>query len=228
MRYKVLIADDEKNIRNLLKDYLSKKYEVYEAKDGKEALNLLKTKDVDLAILDVLMPYYDGFSVVKEIRKEKQIPIIMLTAKTQDYDEIKGFDVGADEYIKKPFNMNILLKRVEAILKRIYKKENINILNINNMKLNLDSKELYIDDNKVEITHKEYELLFYFMNNKNKALSRDQILDNIWGIDYFGGLRTVDTHIKRLRKKLNEKSKYLKTIRNVGYMLEADDEINKI
>ncbi|WXR60539.1 response regulator transcription factor [Peptostreptococcaceae bacterium AGR-M142] len=228
MMYKILIADDESNIRNLLKDYLSKKYEVYEAKDGKEALNLLKNKDIDLAILDVLMPYYDGFSVVKEIRKEKQIPIIMLTAKTQDYDELKGFDVGADEYIKKPFNMNILLKRVEAILKRIYKKESTNILNINNMKLNLDSKELYINDEKIEITNKEYELLFYFMNNKNKALSRDQILDSIWGIDYFGGLRTVDTHIKRLRKKLNDESKYIKTVRNVGYMLEANNEINKI
>lgn len=226
--YKILIADDESNIRNLLKDYLSKKYKVYEAKNGKEALNLLKNEDIDLAILDVLMPYYDGFSVVKEIRKEKQIPIMMLTAKTQDYDEIKGFDLGADEYIKKPFNMNILLKRIEAILKRIYKKESTNILNINNMKLNLDSKELYINEKRIEITNKEYELLFYFINNKNKALSRDQILDSIWGIDYFGGLRTVDTHIKRLRKKLNEESKYIKTVRNVGYMLEEDDEINKI
>jgi len=220
---KVLIADDEKRMRKLVSDFLKKEgYSIIEANDGEEALDLFeKENDIDLVILDVMMPKYDGWMVCREIRKKSGVPIIMLTARSEEFDELFGFEMGADEYVKKPFSPKILVARVNALLRR-NKEEKEDIQVFAKLKINDNAKIVYIEDEAIDLSPKEYELLLYMINNKGSALSREQILNNVWGYDYFGELRTVDTHINRLRIKLENQSDMIHTVRGIGYRFEAE------
>lgn len=219
---KVLIADDEKRMRKLVSDFLKKEgYSIIEANDGEEALDLFeKENDIDLVILDVMMPKYDGWMVCREIRKKSGVPIIMLTARSEEFDELFGFEMGADEYVKKPFSPKILVARVNALFRR-NKEEKEDIQVFEKLKINDNAKIVYIEDEAIDLSPKEYELLLYMINNKGSALSREQILNNVWGYDYFGELRTVDTHINRLRIKLENQSDMIHTVRGIGYRFEA-------
>lgn len=220
---KVLIADDEKRMRKLVSDFLKKEgYSIIEANDGEEALDLFeKENDIDLVILDVMMPKYDGWMVCREIRKKSGVPIIMLTARSEEFDELFGFEMGADEYVKKPFSPKILVARVNALFRR-NKEEKEDIQVFAKLKINDNAKIVYIEDEAIDLSPKEYELLLYMINNKGSALSREQILNNVWGYDYFGELRTVDTHINRLRIKLENQSDMIHTVRGIGYRFEAE------
>lgn len=215
---KILIADDDERISRLINDFLTHGgYEVKIANDGEEALNLFKTFDFDLIILDVMMPVYDGWIVCKEIRKTSNVPIIMLTAKDSDLDELFGFEIGADDYMSKPFNIALLMARIKRLLKD---KANIiskSIMTFKNITIDTEKHLVTIDNNNVELSPKEYELLVYFINNVSKVISRETLLRIIWGGEYFGDTRTVDTHINRLRNKLGDSSIYLKTVRSFGY-----------
>ena len=204
-KLKIMVVDDESRMRKLVKDFLKKKdFEVIEAADGEEALDIFfKDKSISLIICDVMMPKINGFDVVKEIRQYSQVPIIMLTAKGEESDELNGFDLGVDEYISKPFSPKILVARVEAILRRSN---------------NLSTGEVL----KAGGSFKEFELLNYFVVNQGVALSREKILNNVWNYDYFGDARTIDTHVKKLRSKLGEKGEYIKTIWGMGYKFEVD------
>ncbi|MBZ9634797.1 response regulator [Clostridium sp. FP1] len=220
----ILIADDEPLIRKLVKDFLKMEgFNIFEAQDGKEALDIFKeNKDkIDLVILDVMMPVYDGWSVCREIKKISDIPIVMLTARGEEVDEVFGFDLGADEYITKPFSPIILVSRIKAILRRIQgsKSEEIHF-----DKIEIDEKAhmVTIDNKIVTLSPKEYELLLYFIENKGIALSRDKILNTVWNYNYLGDLRTVDSHIKRLRSKLGEQGDLIQTVRGLGYRFEVD------
>ena len=210
-KLKIMIVDDESRMRKLVKDFLKKKdFEVVEAADGEEALDIFfKDKSISLIICDVMMPKINGFDVVKEIRQYSQVPIIMLTAKGEESDELNGFDLGVDEYISKPFSPKILVARVEAILRRS-----------NN--LDIAAHEVRIDGKVITLSFKEFELLNYFVMNQGVALSREKILNNVWNYDYFGDARTIDTHVKKLRSKLGEKGEYIKTIWGMGYKFEVD------
>ena len=219
----ILIADDEARMRKLISDFIKKEgYSVIEAADGKKALELFHSygENLSLIILDVMMPEYDGWTVCREIRKISRIPIIMLTARAEEPDELFGFDLGADEYITKPFSPLILVARVQALLRRAGNDETP-VKNIDGLEIDKSRRTVSIDGERVELSLKEFELLYYLVENNGIAVSREQILNSVWNYDYFGDARTVDTHIKRLRDKLGSKEYLIQTIRGLGYKLEV-------
>ena len=220
-KLKILVVDDESRMRKLVKDFLSKKdIMVLEAEDGEQACDIFfSDKDIALVILDVMMPKMDGWQVVREIRQYSKIPIIMLTAKADERDELLGFDLGVDEYITKPFSPKILVARVEAILRRTNAASN-DTLEIGGITLDRQAHIVSIDGKPIDLSVKEFELLEFFMTNKGVALSRDKILNNVWNYDYFGDARTIDTHVKKLRAKMGEKGDSIKTIWGMGYKFE--------
>lgn len=222
---KILVVDDEVRMRKLVRDFLVKKdYKVLEAGDGEEALEVFfNHKDIALVILDVMMPKLNGWEVCKEIRKFSKVPIIMLTAKSSEDDELTGFEYGADEYISKPFSPKILVARVDAILRRAGKGGADGILKLGNIEVNKIAHIVKVSGREIDLSFKEFELLVYFMENKNIALSREQILNHVWNYDYFGDARTIDTHVKKLRAKLTKDADYIKTIWGLGYKMEVDE-----
>ena len=211
---KILVVDDESRMRKLVKDFLTKKgFTVIEAGDGEEAVDkFFEVKDIALIILDVMMPKMDGWQVCREIRQYSKVPIIMLTAKSDEKDELQGFDLGVDEYITKPFSPKILVARVEAILRRSNVLAADDTMEAGGIELNKAAHEVLIDGKSVELSYKEFELLAYFMSNQGVALSRERILNNVWNYDYFGDARTIDTHVKKLRSKMGDKGEYIKTV----------------
>jgi DNA-binding response OmpR family regulator len=220
---KILVVDDEERMRRLVKDFLAKKgYEVMEASNGREALDLFyKDNTIDLLILDVMMPVMDGWATLREIRETSKIPIIMLTAKAEEHDELLGFELGVDEYVTKPFSPKVLVARVEALLRRFGSVGGENEkLSYGGIVLDKNAHSVFVDSSEIELSYKEFELLAYFMENKGLALSRDKILDSVWNYDYFGDARTVDTHVKKLRAKLGDKGDLIKTIWGMGYKFE--------
>lgn len=222
-RLKILVVDDESRMRKLLKDFLVKSgYEVLEAEHGEQAVDLfMKVKDIALIILDIMMPKMDGWQVCREIRKESNVPIIMLTAKSSEADELKGFELGVDEYISKPFSPKILVARVEAVLRRSNAAAPDEVIRVGEITIDKSAHQVTVDGNVVELSYKEFELLTYFAENQGIALSREKILNNVWNYDYFGDARTIDTHVKKLRSKLGEKGgEYIKTIWGMGYKFE--------
>ena len=223
-RLKVLVVDDESRMRKLVRDFLVKKdFEVLEAGDGAEAIDIFfATKDIALMILDVMMPKMDGWQVCREIRSYSQVPIIMLTAKSDERDELLGFELGVDEYISKPFSPKILVARVEAILRRTSGLAADDVIRAGGIEVNKAAHEVTIDGKSIELSYKEFELLTYFMENQGIALSREKILNSVWNYDYFGDARTIDTHVKKLRNKLGDKGNYIKTIWGMGYKFEVE------
>ena len=221
-RLKIMVVDDESRMRKLVRDFLVKQdFDVIEAEDGEDALNkFYAQKDIALIILDVMMPKINGWEVCREIRENSKVPIIMLTAKGEESDELQGFGMGADEYISKPFSPKILVARVEAILRRTSKKDE-EILEVGGIKIDRLGHQVLVDEKEVELSYKEFELLTYFIENKGIALSREKILNHVWNYDYYGDSRTIDSHIKKIRHKLGKKGKYIKTIRGVGYKFET-------
>ena len=220
---KVLMVDDESRMRKLVSDFLTRKgYEVIEAGDGEEAIDkFYEDKDIALVILDVMMPKMNGWDVCKEIRKNSNVPIIMLTAKSDEASELNGFDCGADEYISKPFSPKILTARVDALIRRSYSIDSSEIIDVGGIIINKAAHIVKINDEEIKLSFKEFELLTYFVDNKGIALSREKILNNVWNYDYFGDARTIDTHVKKLRKKLGDKGDYIKTIWGMGYKFEV-------
>ena len=221
---KVLVVDDEARMRKLVKDFLTNKgFQVIEAADGEEAVDIFfKQKDIALILLDVMMPKMDGWEVVKTIRKYSKVPIIMLTARGEERDELQGFNLGVDEYISKPFSPKILVARVEAILRR----SNVmgtDSVEVGGIRIDKAARQVTVDGKPVDLSYKEFELLNYFVENQGLALSREKILNNVWNYDYFGDARTIDTHVKKLRSKLGEKGEYIKTIWGMGYKFEVDN-----
>lgn len=218
---KILVVDDEDRMRKLVHDFLTNKgYSVIEASNGEEAVDIfLQQKDISLIILDIMMPKMDGWEVCRVIREYSKVPIIMLTAKSEEKDELKGFELGIDEYITKPFSPKILVARVEAILRRSAASEEA-VLEVNGIRLDKAAHSVTVDGNSVDLSYKEFELLTYFMENKGIALSREIILNHVWNYDYFGDARTIDTHVKKLRSKMGPKGDCIKTIWGMGYKLE--------
>lgn len=221
---KILVVDDESRMRKLVKDFLVKKqYKVLEAGDGEEAIEVFfGNKDISLIILDVMMPKMDGWEVCKEIRKFSKVPIIMLTAKSEENDELKGFELGVDEYISKPFSPKILVARVDAILRRANKIGADMTIEAGDIKIDKAAHIVKVKDKEIELSFKEFELLTYFIENKGIALSRENILNNVWNYDYFGDARTIDTHVKKLRSKLGGCGDYIKTVWGMGYKFEVN------
>lgn len=220
---KILVCDDEALIRNVIKEYLTlENYEVLEAENGLEAIDIVENQDVDLIVMDIMMPKMDGYQAVKEIKKIKDIPFIMLSARNEEFDKLIGFDIGIDDYVTKPFSPKELIARIKAVVKRTkvedatYKYETLVLDDL--------AHEVTIDGNVVVLTPKEYDLLKYFMRNKNIALSRDTILSNIWGYDFYGDERTVDTHVKTLRNSLGKYRDVIKTVRGMGYKFDAKEK----
>ena len=223
-RLKILVVDDESRMRKLIRDFLVKSgYEVLEAENGEKAVDMfLGMKDIALLILDVMMPKMDGWEVCREIRKNSKVPIIMLTAKASEADELKGFELGVDEYIAKPFSPKILVARVEAVLRRSNAVVAEEVIYAGDIVIDKSAHQVSIDGNVIELSYKEFELLTYFAENQGIALSREKILNNVWNYDYFGDARTIDTHVKKLRSKLGEKGgECIKTIWGMGYKLEV-------
>ncbi len=222
-KLKVLVVDDESRMRKLVRDFLVKKdFIVLEAEDGAQAVDIFfSTKDISLIILDVMMPKMDGWQVCREIRELSDVPIIMLTAKSDERDELLGFDLGVDEYISKPFSPKILVARVEAILRRSNLLSDESIITAGEITLNKSAHEVTVAGKPVELSFKEFELLNYFMDNQGLALSREKILNSVWNYDYFGDARTIDTHVKKLRSKLGKQGDYIKTIWGMGYKFEV-------
>ena len=222
-KLKVLVVDDESRMRKLVRDFLVKKdFEVLEAGDGAEALEVFfSQKDIALVILDVMMPKMDGWEVCREIRKQSKTPIIMLTARSDERDELLGFELGVDEYISKPFSPKILVARVEAILRRTNAISTDEIIRAGAIEINKAAHQVKIDGQEVELSFKEFELLTYFVENSGIALSREKILNSVWNYDYFGDARTIDTHVKTLRSKMNGHGDYIKTIWGMGYKFEV-------
>lgn len=222
-RYKILVVDDESRMRKLVSDFLVKsQYQVVEAENGREALDVFFAEnDIDLVILDVMMPRMDGWQACREIRAVSKVPIIMLTAKSDERDELLGFELGVDEYISKPFSPKILVARVEAILRRTGQVAGDDILEAGGIQLNKAAHIILIDGRQIELSYKEFELLTYFMENKGIALSREKILNSVWNYDYFGDARTIDTHVKKLRNKMGEKGNLIKTIWGMGYKFDV-------
>ena len=220
---KVLVVDDESRMRKLVKDVLSRRgYLVVEAGDGEEALDrFFAENDISLVILDVMMPKMDGWQVVKEIRQYSKVPIIMLTAKGEESDELQGFDLGIDEYITKPFSIKVLAARVEAILRRSSTHAADDTIEAGGIVIDKSAHEVRIDGAPIELSFKEFELLTYFMTNEGKALSRENILNSVWNYDYYGDARTIDTHVKKLRSKLGDKGDYILTVRGIGYKFDV-------
>ena len=219
---KILVVDDESRMRKLVRDFLVKQdFEVLEAGDGEEALDIFyETKEIDLLILDVMMPRLDGWEVCREIRKQSKVPIIMLTARGDERDELLGFELGVDEYISKPFSPKILVARVEAILRRT-NAGTADVLAAGGIEVNKAAHIATIDGEPMELSYKEFELLTYFLENQGIALSREKILNSVWNYDYFGDARTIDTHVKKLRSKMGKKGEYIKTIWGMGYKFEV-------
>ncbi|MGN0379635.1 MAG: response regulator transcription factor [Butyrivibrio sp.] len=220
---KILVVDDESRMRKLVHDFLQRKgYQVLEAENGEKAIDIFcSEKEIDLIILDVMMPKMDGWQVCREIRKMSKVPIVMLTARADEQDELLGFELGVDEYISKPFSPKILTARVEAILRRSGGGEETDVITINGIELDKVAHTVKVDGQPVELSFKEFELLLYFMENKGIALSREKILNNVWNYDYFGDARTIDTHVKKLRSKLGERGDAIKTIWGLGYKMEG-------
>jgi len=225
-KLKVLVVDDESRMRKLVKDFLMKQnYDVLEAADGEEALDYFyKDKDIVLIILDVMMPKLNGWEVCKEIRETSKIPIIMLTAKGEESDELQGFDLGVDEYMSKPFSPKILVARVEAILRRTNKLVVEQNIEIGGIIIDKAAHLVTVDDQRIDLSFKEFELLSYFVENEGIALSREKILNHVWNYDYFGDARTIDTHVKKLRNKMGDKGEYIKTIWGMGYKFEVEEQ----
>ena len=224
--YKLLVVDDEPKIREVIREYAEfNGYEVTEAEDGMIAVGLCKLNNYDLIILDIMMPKLDGFSACKEIKKIQDVPIIMLSARTEEYDKLFGFELGIDDYVVKPFSPKELMARVNVILERRNgsKKDENKDMNFGGLSINMAARTVSVDGERVELTPKEYELLFYLIKNKNIALSRDKLLSDIWGYDFFGDDRTIDTHIKNLRNNLGPYRDYIVTLRGVGYKFEYEE-----
>ncbi len=224
-KLKILVVDDEKRMRILVKDFLVKSgFDVIEAEDGYRAMDLFyEDKDIALIVLDVMMPKMDGWEVCKEIRSTSKVPIIMLTARGDERDELQGFQLGVDEYISKPFSPKILVARIEAILRRSRKLPGEDCVEAGGIVIDKTAHEVRCDDEIVELSYKEFELLTYFIENKGIALSREKILNNVWNYDYFGDARTIDTHVKKLRSKLGTKGDLIKTIWGMGYKFEEEE-----
>lgn len=222
---KVLMVDDESRMRKLVSDFLTRKgYQVIEAGDGEEAIDkFFEDKNISLVILDVMMPKMNGWDTCRQIRKNSNVPIIMLTAKSDEASELNGFDCGADEYISKPFSPKILTARVDALIRRSYSIDSSEMIDVGGIVINKAAHIVKINDEEIELSFKEFELLTYFVDNKGIALSREKILNNVWNYDYFGDARTIDTHVKKLRKKLGDKGDYIKTIWGMGYKFEVED-----
>ena len=219
----VLMVDDEARMRKLVKDFLMQKgYSVLEAADGEEALQIFEQNEnkIGIILLDVMMPKLDGWSVLRQIRQTSQVPIIMLTARGEEQDELFGFELGVDEYISKPFSPKILVARVEAILNRTQVKKN-ELQDYGGISIDSDGRTVKVDGKEIELSLREYELLKYLVDNEGIALSRDKILNNVWNYDYYGDSRTIDSHIKKIRHKLGKKGKYIETMRGVGYKFEV-------
>ena len=224
--YKILVVDDEPKIREVIREYAEfSGYEVVEAEDGMSAIGLCKLNDYDLIIMDVMMPKLDGFSACKEIKKIKDVPVIMLSARGEEYDKLFGFELGVNDYIVKPFSPKELMARINAVLSRFKAASHSNqtTLKFDGLEINIPARTVSVDGKKVELTPKEYDLLFYLVENKNIALSRDKLLSDIWGYDFFGDDRTIDTHIKNLRNSLGPYRDYIVTLRGVGYKFEYED-----
>ena len=220
---KILVVDDEARMRKLVKDFLTNKgFQVIEAGDGEEAVDIFfADKDIALVLLDVMMPKMDGWEVLKTIRKYSQVPVIMLTARSEERDELQGFSLGVDEYISKPFSPKILVARVDAILRRS-NMVSTDTLNVGGICIDKAAHQVTIDGSEIELSYKEFELLTYFVENRGIALSREKILNNVWNYDYFGDARTIDTHVKKLRSKLGDKGEYIRTIWGMGYKFDAE------
>ena len=221
---KILVVDDESRMRKLVKDFLTREgYTVIEAGDGMEAMDIFyEEKDIALVILDVMMPKMDGWQVCREIRESSKVPIIMLTARSEERDELQGFELGVDEYISKPFSPKILVARVNAILRRTLGSSGGDVVQACGIVIDKAAHIVKIDGEPVELSYKEFELLAYFVENQGIALSREKILNNVWNYDYFGDARTIDTHVKKLRSKLGDKGEYIRTIWGMGYKFEVD------
>jgi DNA-binding response OmpR family regulator len=222
-KLKILVVDDESRMRKLVKDFLVRKnYDVIEAENGEQAIDIFfSKKDIALIILDVMMPKLDGWQVCREVRQYSKVPIIMLTAKSDEKDELLGFDLGVDEYISKPFSPKILVARVEAVLRRTTT-EAEDFIDVGGIVLDKSAHQVKIDGEEIELSFKEFELLTYFVANQGVALSREKILNNVWNYDYFGDARTIDTHVKKLRSKMGPKGDFIKTIWGLGYKFEVD------
>ena len=222
-KLKILVVDDESRMRKLVRDFLEREgFAVLEAGDGQEAVEIFyEHKDIALIILDVMMPHMDGWETCREIRKDSKVPIIMLTARSEERDELQGFELGVDEYISKPFSPKILVARVEAILRRTNALSQDKLLQVNGIEIDKSAHIVKIDGKEIELSFKEFELLTYFMENQGIALSREKILNNVWNYDYFGDARTIETHVKKLRSKMGDKGDCIKTIWGIGYKFEV-------
>lgn len=222
MKKSILIVEDELRIRFLLRDYLLKdNFNVFEASNGEEGLMMISTKKIDLVLLDIMMPIMDGITMLEKLRTVSTVPVILLTAKEQEEDKLQGYEYGADDYITKPFSPKVLIAKVKALLKRTRQDIDSSSQDFNGLTVNKLSHEVKINGEEITLSPKEYELLIYLITNEGIALSRDNILDNVWGIDYYGDIRTVDTNVKRLREKLLDKSSYIITVRGSGYKFEC-------
>lgn len=221
---KILIVDDEARMRKLIGDFLvSNNFDILEAGDGEEALKIFySTKGISLIVLDVMMPKLDGYETLKAIREDSKVPVVMLTAKGEENDQIKGFVSGADDYVQKPFSPKVLVARINAILRR--NDNDVKLIEIGGIKIDKVAHQVFVDDKPVEFSFKEFELLDYLIENKGIALTREKILNAVWNFDYFGDARTVDTHIKKVRAKLGKKGEYIKTLWGFGYKFECDDK----
>ena len=220
---KILIVDDESMIRNVLREYVEfEGNEAFEAEDGMQAVKMCRENTYDLVLMDVMMPHLDGYSAVKEIKKTKDVPVIMLSARGEEYDKLFAFEIGVDDYVTKPFSPKEVMARINAVTKRHVAKENKNeILKFEGLEIDIAGRNVYVDGVKAELTPKEYELLFYLVRNKGIALTREKLLYDVWGFDFYGDDRTVDTHIKMLRSNLKEYRKFIVTLRGLGYKFEV-------
>ena len=223
-KIKILVVDDESRMRKLVKDFLEREgFEVLEAGDGMEAMEIFyEEKEIALIILDVMMPKMYGWQVCREVRQSSKVPIIMLTARSEERDELQGFDLGIDEYISKPFSPKILVARVEAVLRRTHGIDASSVMDAGGIEIDKSAHMVKIDGKEIDLSFKEFELLTYFVENQGIALSREKILNNVWNYDYFGDARTIDTHVKKLRNKLGDKGNYIKTIWGMGYKFEVE------
>ena len=223
-KIKILVVDDESRMRKLIKDFLEREgYAILEAGDGIQALDIFyENKDVSLIVLDVMMPRLDGWEVCKEVRRSSTVPMVMLTARSEERDELKGFELGVDEYISKPFSPKILVARVNALLKRVKGVGADSVMDVGGITVDKAAHIVKVDGEQIELSVKEFELLVYFLENQKMALTREKILNHVWDYDYFGDARTIDTHVKKLRSKLGEKGNYIKTIWGMGYKFEVE------
>ena len=220
--FKILVVDDEKSIREVIRTYAEfEGHEVVEAVDGLDAIDRVKEEDFDVIVMDIMMPRLDGFSSYKEIKKIKKIPVLMLSARSEEYDKLFGFEIGIDDYVTKPFSPKELMARLNVIVNRNNKVEENKTMEFEGLKIDLDGRVVFVDDEMIDLTPKEYDLLVYMVKNKNIALSRDKLLNQVWGYDFYGEDRTVDTHIKMLRNSIKEYRKFIITVRGVGYKFDT-------